>query len=71
MAGTKIGGHNAALTNKLKYGPDFYVRIGAAGGKKSRGGGFAAGEEGRARARYFGRIGGRMSRRRSRNLQMA
>lgn len=63
MAGTKTGGEAAASTNKKKYGPDFYARIGAMGGKKGRSGGFAAGKEGRERARKFGAIGGRLSRR--------
>ena len=63
MAGTKTGGQTAAATNKKKYGSDFYARIGAAGGKKGHSGGFAAGKEGRDRARKFGAIGGRLSRR--------
>jgi hypothetical protein len=63
MAGTEKGGKEAAKTNKKKYGADFYARIGAAGGKKGRTGGFAAGKEGRERARKFGAIGGRLSRR--------
>jgi hypothetical protein len=63
MAGTRTGGEAAAATNKKKYGPDFYARIGAAGGKKGRSGGFAAGKAGRERARKFGAIGGRLSRR--------
>jgi uncharacterized protein len=63
MAGTEKGGKEAAKTNKKKYGPDFYARIGAAGGKKGHTGGFAAGKEGRERARKFGAIGGRLSRR--------
>jgi len=63
MAGTKAGGQAAAATNKKKYGADFYARIGASGGKKGTTGGFAAGEEGRARARKYGAIGGRISRR--------
>ena len=63
MAGTKTGGQTAAETNKKKYGADFYARIGAAGGKKGHKGGFAAGEEGRERARKYGAIGGRLSRR--------
>ena len=63
MAGTKNGGTEAAKTNKKKYGPDFYARIGAMGGKKGHTGGFAAGKEGRDRARKFGAIGGRLSRR--------
>lgn len=63
MAGTENGGKEAAKTNKTKYGPDFYARIGAMGGKKGHTGGFAAGKEGRERARKFGAIGGRLSRR--------
>lgn len=60
MAGTKAGGEAAAKTNKAKYGPDFYARIGAAGGKKGRTGGFAANRE---LARIAGARGGRVSRR--------
>ena len=63
MAGTQQGGLGAAQTNKSKYGADFYAKIGAKGGHNSRNGGFAAGEAGRARARKFGAIGGRISRR--------
>lgn len=63
MAGTKEGGIAAAKTNKAKYGADFYGRIGALGGKKGRTGGFAAGDAGRERARVYGAIGGRISRR--------
>jgi len=63
MAGTKDGGRAAAATNKKKYGPDFYARIGAMGGKNGTTGGFAAGEAGRDRARKYGAIGGRISRR--------
>lgn len=60
MAGTKQGGKAAAQTNKTKYGGDFYARIGAAGGKKGRTGGFWANRE---LARVAGRKGGRISRR--------
>lgn len=42
MAGNRTGGLKAAETNKKKYGDQFYKTIGAAGGTKSRGGGFAA-----------------------------
>ena len=42
MAGTKEGGARAATTNKSKYGEDFYVRIGAIGGKNGNTGGFAS-----------------------------
>jgi len=60
MPGTKIGGVHAAKTNKERHGEDFYVRIGAIGGKKSRGGGFAANPE---LARIAGRKGGSVSKR--------
>jgi hypothetical protein len=63
MAGTKAGGKAAAETNKKKYGPDFYARIGAAGGQNGHTGGFAAGPEGRERARKYGAVGGKISRR--------
>lgn len=60
MAGTKAGGKAAADTNKKKYGPDFYARIGAEGGKKGKTGGFFANRE---LARAAGAKGGRISRR--------
>jgi len=60
MAGTKAGGVAAAQTNKEKYGADFYARIGAAGGRKGRTGGFYANRE---LARIAGARGGRVSRR--------
>ena len=60
MAGTIEGGKAAAATNKSKYGKDFYARIGAIGGKKSRTGGFYANRE---LARTAGAKGGRISRR--------
>jgi hypothetical protein len=69
MAGTKNGGRAAATTNKKKYGADFYARIGAAGGKKGRTGGFASSKKGddgltgRERAALAGARGGRISRR--------
>lgn len=63
MAGTKAGGKAAAETNKKKYGSDFYARIGATGGRLGHTGGFAAGPEGRERARKYGAIGGKISRR--------
>lgn len=64
MSGTREGGKKTAITNKLKYGADFYQRMGAEGGKKSTTGGFAAGKEGRKRASFYGRIGGTRSKRR-------
>jgi hypothetical protein len=45
------------------YGSDFYKRIGAIGGRNSRGGGFSEGEAGRERARKWGKVGGTISRR--------
>jgi hypothetical protein len=60
MAGTKRGGAKAATTNKSKYGSDFYARIGAAGGKVGRTGGFYANRD---LARKAGAMGGRISRR--------
>ena len=60
MAGTKAGGLSASLTNKTKYGRDFYSKIGAKGGRNSRTGGFYANRE---LARKAGAIGGRISRR--------
>lgn len=69
MAGTKNGGKLAAATNKSRYGADFYARIGANGGAKSRTGGFASnkrGEDGLTgaeRARIAGARGGQISRR--------
>lgn len=59
MSGTKIGGVKAAATNKKKWGKDFYKRIGALGGQKSKGGGFAANPE---LAREAGQRGGLKSR---------
>lgn len=69
MSGNAIGGKAAAARTKLLYGPDFYARIGAIGGKHSRGGGFASlllgadGYTGRERARIAGSKGGKISRR--------
>lgn len=62
MPGTKAGGIQAGKTNRERYGDDWYNRIGALGGRKSRGGGFV-GEDGRIRARVAGTIGGTISRR--------
>ena len=60
MAGTIAGGKAAAITNKQRYGENFYVLIGAKGGAKSTGGGFAANPE---LARIAGIKGGMASRR--------
>lgn len=69
MAGTKDGGRKTAITNKKKYGDDYYRKIGAKGGKNGNTGGFAAldkgkdGLTGRERAVKYGTVGGRISRR--------
>ena len=60
MSGTLEGGRKAAKTNILKYGKDFYARIGAKGGRNGHTGGFAANP---ALARIAGAKGGRKSRR--------
>lgn len=60
MAGTKEGGRKASITNRLKYGEDFYGRIGRKGGKNGHTGGFASNPE---LARIAGAKGGRLSRR--------
>ena len=70
MAGTKIGGKRAAITNKKKYGEDFYRDIGAKGGKRGKTGGFASnlkgadGLTGHERAILAGTKGGQISKRR-------
>lgn len=68
MSGNTIGGVKTAKTNIKRYGQDYYKRIGAMGGKISRGGGFASnivgadGLTGAERARKAGAKGGRKSR---------
>jgi hypothetical protein len=72
MSGTKDGGKLAAKKN-LERDPEFYARIGAMGGRKGRTGGFASslvdekGLTGKERAREWGRVGGRISRRKKRS----
>lgn len=60
MAGTKVGGGKARDTNIERHGEDFYIKIGAKGGKLGRTGGFYANRE---LARAAGAKGGRKSRR--------
>lgn len=64
MAGTKEGGKKASLTNKEKYGEDFYKNIGSIGGKLGTTGGFFANRE---LARIAGAKGGRISKRKPAN----
>lgn len=69
MAGTIEGGRKAAATNIERNGSDFYARIGAIGGHKSKTGGFASekigkdGLTGAERAKVAGRLGGKISKR--------
>lgn len=69
MAGTREGGKKAALTNKKKYGKNFYVNIGRKGGTNGHNGGFASEKVGRdgltgsERAKKAGSIGGKNSKR--------
>lgn len=60
MSGNQIGGRKAAVTNKARWGSNFYGVIGRKGGQISRGGGFAVNRELASKA---GRIGGKKSRR--------
>lgn len=60
MAGTLLGGRRAAATNKERYGANFYVVIGAAGGRVKGEKGFALNRE---LASIAGRKGGIKSRR--------
>jgi len=73
LAGTIAGGRAARDTNKLKYGEDYYSKIGTAGAKayieRQKAGiavprGFAANKE---LARSAGRVGGLKSRRGSKD----
>lgn len=58
MSGTVAGGRKAAITNKKKYGDDFYKRIGAEGGKVGTTGGFY---QNRELARIAGSKAGKIS----------
>lgn len=60
MAGNIEGGRKAAITNKKKYGSDFYAEIGRKGGRNGHTGGFAANPE---LAKIAGQKGGRISKR--------
>lgn len=69
MAGTIEGGRKARDTNYAKFGKNFYRNIGRKGGNNGRTGGFASdkvgkdGLTGRERAKKYGAIGGRISKR--------
>jgi hypothetical protein len=69
MSGSPEGGRKAYETNIRIQGEDFYKRIGAIGGRNGHTGGWAStkvgkdGLTGRERARQYGAIGGRISRR--------
>lgn len=75
MAGSREGGLKAYKTTLETYGKDHYVKIGAEGGKKSRGGGFAYDDRSAfekllkkpTRAQLAGAKGGTISKRRKRN----
>lgn len=67
--GTKEGAKKASITNRLRYGDDFYKIIGSRGGQRGVSGGFACLERGAdgltgpERARIVGAKGGSISRR--------
>lgn len=69
MVATSEGGKKAAITNKAKYGDNFYSEIGRRGGKNGHTGGFgsdkvgADGLTGKQRARVAGSKGGAISKR--------
>lgn len=66
MSNNKQRGVKASVTNKLLYGDDYYKRIGAMGGRKSRKGGFWYTKHIRGQLepiREAGRKGGTISRR--------
>lgn len=69
MAGNREGGLKTAKTIIEKHGKDFYREIGRKGGRNGHLGGFADpnpgkdGMTGQQRAKYYGRIGGLLSKR--------
>lgn len=66
MSGTLKGGRKAAKTNRVRYGKDFYAKIGAKGGKLGTTGGFAAS---RTQAVEAGRKAGKISKRGHRYIE--
>lgn len=72
MSGTHAGGLKTAITNKTKYGEDFYISIGRKGGLNGHGNkGFAIDDRTvidklqtkPKRPKWAGAIGGKVSRR--------
>lgn len=66
MTGTREGAIKWRQSMEAHYGPNWREEMkkrGAKGGTQSIGGGFADGEAGRERARKYGAIGGKKSRR--------
>lgn len=61
MVQTAEGAKKALQTIRERYGDDHFTKIGAIGGKKSKGGGFAEGDAGRSRAKLYGSTGGKKS----------
>ena len=61
MGNTKAGGKKVAITNKLKYGDDYYVKMGQLGGRKKVPKGFARMDKEKVRA--AGKLGGTRSKR--------
>lgn len=66
MAENREGGLKAAAKNKQRD-PDFYAKIGRKGGKNGHTGGFAANRE---LASIAGRIGGKISKRGSKKVNL-
>lgn len=65
MAGNKSGGLKTAVTNKQRYGENYYAEIGSKGGKLGRTGGFFVHRD---LARIAGAKGGRISKRRKKEV---
>lgn len=67
--GTKEGAKKASITNRARYGEDWYKKIGSIGGQRGTTGGYACLERGAdgltgpERARISGAKGGAISRR--------
>lgn len=68
LSGTTEGGQAASITNRRRYGSDFYPRIASIGGSKGKADGVVKGfATNRDRAVRSGRMGGKMSRRTAKN----